>query len=286
MEGENPVIIIRNAASTAKIKVTKLRGNVSVLVGSGGNIVVLTGRDGKVLVDAGITGSRPRITEALASLSDDPIKHLINSHWHFDHTDGNEWLHSVGAEITAHENTRKHLSVTTRVEDWNFTFPAAPAGALPTKLVNSEQTLHLNGETLALKYYPTAHTDSDISVHFTDADIIDVADTFWNGHYPFIDYSTGGSLDGMIRAAEANVARVTDKTIVIPGHGPIGNKSQLIEFQDMLVTIREKVAALKKQGKSQDEVIAAKPTADYDAKWGGFVVNGDFFSRLVYKGVE
>ena len=112
MEGESPVIIIRNAAWTAKIKVTKLRGNVSVLEGSGGNIIVLTGRDGKVLVDAGITASRPQITEALASLSDDPVKHLINTHWHFDHTDGNEWLHSVGAEITAHENTRKHLSVT------------------------------------------------------------------------------------------------------------------------------------------------------------------------------
>ena len=140
MEGENPVIIIRNAASTATIKVTKLRGNVSVLEGSGGNIVVLTGRDGKVLVDAGITGSRPRIIEALASLSDDLIKHLINTHWHFDHTDGNEWLHSVGAEITAHENTRKHLATTTRVEDWNFTFPPAPAGALPTRLFNSEET--------------------------------------------------------------------------------------------------------------------------------------------------
>jgi glyoxylase-like metal-dependent hydrolase (beta-lactamase superfamily II) len=285
MEGENPVNIIRNAASIAKIKVTKLRGNVSTLEGSGGNIVVLTGRDGKVLVDAGITGSRARITEALASLSDDPIKHLINSHWHFDHTDGNEWLHSIGAEITAHENTRKRLAATTRVEDWDFTFPAAPAGALPTKLFNSEQTLHLNGATLSLKYYPQAHTDSDISVHFTNADIIAVADTFWSGHYPFIDYSTGGSIDGMIRAAEANVARVTDKTIVIPGHGPIGNKSQLIEFRDMLSTIREKVAVLKKQGKFQEEVIAAKPTADYDAKWGGFVVNGDFFSRLVYAGV-
>src|SRR5438874_5865791 len=284
-EVESPVIVIRNGTATAQINVTKLRGNVSVLEGSGGNIAVLTGRDGKVLVDAGITASRPQITKALTSLSDDPVKHLINSHWHFDHTDGNEWLHSIGAEITAHENTRKHLSVTTRVEDWNFTFPPAPAGALPTKLFNSEQTLHLNGATLALKRYAPAHTDSDISVHFTDADIIDVADTLWNGHFPFIDYSTGGSIDGMIRAAEANVARVTDKTIVIPGHGPIGNKSQLIEFQDMLVTIHEKVAALKKQGKSQDEVIAAKPTADYDAKWGGFVVNGDFFSRLVYAGV-
>jgi glyoxylase-like metal-dependent hydrolase (beta-lactamase superfamily II) len=282
---ESPVITIRNAAATAKINVTKLRGNVSVLEGSGGNIAVLTGSDGKLLVDAGIPGSRPRITEALTGLSSDPVKHLINTHWHFDHTDGNEWLHSVGAEITAHENTRKHLAETTRVEDWNFTFPPAPPGALPTKLFDNEQTLHLNGSTLALKKYSPAHTDSDISVEFTDADIIHVADTFWNGHFPFIDYSTGGSIDGMIRAAETNVARVGDKTIVIPGHGPIGNKSQLIEFRNMLVTVRDKVGALKKQGKSRDEVVAAKPTADYDAKWGGFVINGDFFTKLVYAGV-
>jgi glyoxylase-like metal-dependent hydrolase (beta-lactamase superfamily II) len=282
---ESPVITIRKAAAIAKIKVTKLRGNISVLEGSGGNIAVLTGRDGKVLVDAGITASRPQITKALASLSDDPVKHLINTHWHFDHTDGNEWLHSVGAEITAHENTRKHLSVTTRVEDWNFTFPPAPTGALPTKLFNSEQTFHLNGATFELRYYPPAHTDSDISVHFTDADIIDVADTFWNGHFPFIDYSTGGSIDGMIRAAEANVASVTDKTIVISGHGPVGNKSQLIEFRDMLVSVHEKVSTLKKEGKSLEEVIAARPTADYDAKWGGFVIDGNFFTRLVYAGV-
>jgi glyoxylase-like metal-dependent hydrolase (beta-lactamase superfamily II) len=282
---ESPVITIRNAAATAKITVTKLRGNVSVLEGSGGNIAVLTGGDGKLLVDAGIPGTRARITEALASLGSDPVKHLINSHWHFDHTDGNEWLHSIGAEITAHENTRRHLSETTRVEDWNFTFPPAPAGALPTKVLTNYETLHLNDAILALKHYPPAHTDSDISVEFTEADILHVADTFWNGHYPFIDYSTGGSVDGMIRAAEANVARVNDKTIVIPGHGPIGNKSQLIEFRDMLVAIREKVASLKKEGKSRDEVVAAKPTSSYDAKWGGFVINGDFFTRLVYAGV-
>jgi glyoxylase-like metal-dependent hydrolase (beta-lactamase superfamily II) len=282
---ESPVITIRNAAASAKINVQKLRSNVSVLQGSGGNIAVLMGRDGKVLVDAGITASRPRITEALASLSDDPVKHLINSHWHFDHTDGNEWLHSVGAEITAHENTRKHLSTSTRVEDWNFTFPPAPAGALPTKLITTNETLHLNGTTLTLKYYAPSHTDSDISVEFKESDILHVGDTFWNGHYPFIDYSTGGSIDGMIRAAEGNVGRVTDKTIVIPGHGPVGNKSQLIAFRDMLVVIREKVADLKKQGKSLDEAIAAKPTADYDAKWGGFVIDGNFFTTLVYVGV-
>ena len=282
---ESPVITIRNAAATAKISVTKLRGNVSVLEGSGGNIAVLTGRDGKVLVDAGIPGTRRGITEALASLSNDPVKHLINSHWHFDHTDGNEWLHSIGAEITAQENTRKHLSTTTRVEDWNFTFPPAPGGALPTKVFDNEQTLYLNGSILELKKYSPAHTDSDISIEFPNVDIIHVADTFWNGHFPFIDYSTGGSIDGMIRAAEANVARVTDDTIVIPGHGPIGNKAQLIELRDMLVSVREKVSALKTQGKSVDEVVAAKPTAGYDAKWGRFVIDGKFFTKLVYAGV-
>jgi glyoxylase-like metal-dependent hydrolase (beta-lactamase superfamily II) len=210
---------------------------------------------------------------------------LINTHWHFDHTDGNEWLHSIGAEITAHENTRKHLAETTRVEDWDFTFPPAPAGALPTKVFTKDETLHLNGATLALKCYKPAHTDSDISVDFTDADILHCADTFWNGYYPFIDYSTGGSINGMIRAAEANVARATEKTIVIPGHGPIGNKSQLIEFRDMLVAVRDKVSALKKQGRALQEAIEAKPTAYYDAKWGGFVINGDFFTKLVYEGV-
>src|SRR5215475_6489062 len=137
---ESPVITIRNAAAAENITVHKLRGNISVLEGSGGNITVLTGRDGKVLVDAGI--SRRQVEDALASLSDDAVKHLINSHWHFDHTDGNEWLHSIGAEITAHENTRKHLSVTTRVEDWNFTFPPAPADALPTKIITTDETLH------------------------------------------------------------------------------------------------------------------------------------------------
>ena len=280
---ESPVITIRKAAASAKINIRKLRGNVSVLEGSGGNITVLTGRDGKLLVDAGI--SRPQVEDGLASLSEEPVKHLINSHWHFDHTDGNEWLHSAGAEITAHENTRKHLCNATRVKDWNFTFPPAPSGALPTKLINTDETLHLNGTTLVLKCYGPSHTDSDISVEFQETDIIDVADTLWNGHYPFIDYSTGGSIDGMIRAAQVNVARVTEKTIIIPGHGPIGNKSQLIEFRDMLVVIREKVASLKKQGRSRDEVVAAKPTADYDAQWGGFVINGEFFTKLVYAGI-
>ena len=223
--------------------------------------------------------------EALARISPNPVKHLVNTHWHFDHTDGNEWLHSEGAEITAHENTRKHLSTTTRVDAWNFTFPPAPQGAWPTKVFSQSRKLQLNGEELALEHYAPAHTDSDLSVLFTQADILLVADTWWNGHYPFIDYNTGGNINGMIEATKANIAQVTDQTIVIPGHGPIGDKAGLVEFYDMLATVRDRVAALKKLGKSLPEVIAAKPTAKYDARWGGFVIKGDLFTTLVYAGV-
>jgi glyoxylase-like metal-dependent hydrolase (beta-lactamase superfamily II) len=280
---ENPVTIIRGAAANTKISTQKLRGNISVLEGSGGNIAVLTGSDGKLMVDAGIT--RPGVEKALASLGPEPVKHLINSHWHFDHTDGNEWLHSEGAEVTAQENTRKHLSKSTRVDAWKFTFPPAPTGALPTKVFTDEMKLAFNGEKLTLKHYGEAHTDSDLSVQFGNADILHVADTWWNGYFPFIDGNTGGSIDGMIRATESNLARVTDKTIIIPGHGPVGNKPQLLEFRDMLVTIRNRVATLKKEGRSVDEVVAAKPTAAYDATWGGFVIEGATFTRLVYAGV-
>jgi glyoxylase-like metal-dependent hydrolase (beta-lactamase superfamily II) len=275
----------RRTAATDKITIQKLRGNVSVLLGAGGNIAVLPGRDGKVLIDAGFAGARPQITDALAGISSEPIKHLINTHWHFDHTDGNEWLHSVGATILAHTNTRKHLSTTTRVEGWNFTFEPAPAGAIPAEVFDDERTLKLNATTIALKHYAPAHTDSDISVHFTESDILHVADTFWNGYYPFIDYSTGGSIDGMIRATEANLAKVSNTTIVIPGHGEVTDKSQLSFYRDLLVGTREKVANLKKQGKSLEEIVAAKLTAATDEKWGnGFRSPKDFIGD-VFQGV-
>lgn len=284
-QNNNPVTVSRDQGAAAKITVQHLRGGVSVLSGSGGNIAVLSSADGKILVDAGLTTSRRAIAEALAGINAKPVRHVINTHWHFDHTDGNEWLNSAGARIIAHENTRKHLSSATRVEAWNFTFPPSPARALPTEVFKQDLTLHLNRTTLALKYYGPAHTDSDISVEFSEAEILHTGDTWWNGHFPFIDYSTGGSIGGAIRAAESNIARVTDKTLVIPGHGPVGDKSGLIEFRDMLVTIRDRVATLKRQGKSLDETVAAAPTADYEAKWGGFFINGKTFIALVYAGV-
>src|SRR5467141_4585329 len=224
-EARNIVDLIRDDAAKAPIKVHRLRGNVSILEGSGGNIAVLTGADGKVFIDAGITASRPRILEAANGLSRDPIRHLINTHWHFDHADGNQWLNAEGVAILAHENTRKHLLVAQRVEDWDFNFPSPPLAAIPTEVFSSEKTLTLNRSTLVLRYYGPAHTDSDISVTIPEADILHTGDTYWNGVYPFIDYSTGGNIEGMLKAAEANLAAATGRTIVIPGHGkPVSNK--------------------------------------------------------------
>ncbi len=281
-EGENIVLAARKRAETANIAVQALRGNVSALIGSGGNIAVLAGRDGKVIIDSGYATSRARITDALAKIDLGPINHLVNIHWHFDDTDGNERMHSEGATILAHENTRKHLSTTTRVEGWDFTFPPSPAGAIPTEVFDREKTLYLNSTTIALSYYGPSHTDGDVSAYFVEAEVFHTGDTWWNGHYPFIDYSTGGNIKGMIKAAEANLAKVTEKTIVIPGHGKIGGNPEMTEYRDMLINIHDRVAALKKEGKSLEEIVATKPTAAYDSKWAGPFITGDVFTKLVY----
>ena len=279
------VDLIRDSAAKTPITVHKLRGNVSVFEGSGGNIAVLTGKDGKVFVDAGITASRPRILEAADRLGKEPIRQLINTHWHFDHADGNEWLNAEGAAILAHENTHKHLLSAQRVEDWDFNFPAPPLAAVPTEVFASEKMLKLNDQTLAMKHYGPAHTDSDISVTFSEADILHTGDTFWNGIYPFIDYSTGGNIKGSIAAAESNLAATTDKTIVVPGHGrPVSSKAELQAYRDMLVAIHDNVARLKQQGRTLEETIAAKPTAAFDEKWGQFIITPDLFTKLVYEG--
>jgi glyoxylase-like metal-dependent hydrolase (beta-lactamase superfamily II) len=285
-EARGIVSLIKDSAATSHIVTHKLRSNISVLEGSGGNVAVLTGPDGKVLVDAGISVSRPQMTRALADLGAEPVTHLINTHWHFDHADGNEWLNSIGAKIIAHENTRKYLSQVQRVEEWDYNFLPPSPGGLPSEVFADTLSLKLNGQSIALKHYGPAHTDSDISVTFAEADIVHVADTYWNGIYPFIDYSTGGSIDGSIAAADANLAATTDKTIIIPGHGaPVSNRAELQEFRDMLVGIRENVAKLKRQGRTRDEAVSVKPTAAFDAKWGNFVIDPGFFTRLVYEGV-
>lgn len=285
-EARGLVSLIKDSAATSPITVHTLRNNISVLEGSGGNVAVLTGPDGKVLVDAGISVSQPQMTKTLESLSAEPVSHLINTHWHFDHADGNSWLGRAGARIVAQDNTRKYLSQVQRVEDWDYNFLPLAAKALPTEVFADSHELKLNGATIALKHYGPAHTDSDISVTFAEADVVHVADTFWNGVYPFIDYSTGGSIDGMISASNANLAATTDSTIIIPGHGkPLSNRKELQAFRDMLVAVRESVAKLKGEGRNRDETVAARPTAAFDATFGSFVIDPVFFTRLVYEGV-
>jgi glyoxylase-like metal-dependent hydrolase (beta-lactamase superfamily II) len=282
---------IRDAAAKTPLQLHKLRGNVTIIEGSGGNIAVLTGSDGKLFIDAGISATRLRILQAADSLSHDPIRYLINTHWHFDHTDGNQWLNEQGAVIIGHENTHKHLLTAQRVEDWEYNFPSPALAAVPTEVFAAEKTMKVNRATLNLKHYGPAHTDSDISVTFAEADILHCGDTYWNGFYPFIDYSTGGNINGMITATEANIAAVGSKTIVIPGHNmpdrasPVSNKAELIVYRDMLVAIRDNIARLKREGHSLKEVIAAKPTAAFDAKWGQFLISPDLFAQLVYEGV-
>ncbi len=203
----------------------------------------------------------------MAGLGPEPVTTLINTHWHFDHANGNEWLHELGPRIVAHENTRKHLAMMQRVEDWEFDFQPLSVAALPTDLFATERTLKLNNTTMELKYYGPAHTDSDIGVRFAEVDVLHTGDTFWNGIYPFIDYSTGGSIDGSIRRRRTRRRTPTlPRRPTRPSSSP-GTDSrsaiglQLQDFRDMLVGIRENVATLKRQGRSMDEIVAAKPTA-------------------------
>jgi glyoxylase-like metal-dependent hydrolase (beta-lactamase superfamily II) len=281
---DGPVQQFRRAATTDRFRVQRVRGNVSVLHGSGCNTTAVAGRDGVLLIDSGIVGSKVAAA-VVAAVSRAPVTHVVNTHWHFDHTDANAWLHARGAAIIAHENARRRMSTETRVEDWDFTFPASPAGALPSTLVTARRTLQINGSAVALEPYGPSHTDTDISVHLTGADVLCAGDVWWNGMYPFIDYSTGGSIDGTIRAAGDTLARAGADTLIVPGHGPIGRASDLTRYRNVLVTIREQVAKLKAQGRTADEVVAAKPTAAFDAAFGHGVVAPDAFTRLVYKGV-
>jgi glyoxylase-like metal-dependent hydrolase (beta-lactamase superfamily II) len=183
--GEGIVDMIRAEAARAPIHVHRLRGNIAVLEGSGGNIGVFVGPDGKLLVDAGIAASRPRIADALGSLGPAPVTQLINTHWHFDHANGNEWLSAQGAVIAAHVNTRKHLMTAQRVEDWHVDFPASPANALPTEIISDTHDIEFGSATIRLKHHSSAHTDGDISVEFAEANILHTGDLYWNGIYPF-----------------------------------------------------------------------------------------------------
>jgi cyclase len=273
---------VRAQMGAAPIQSQKLSDNVILLSGPGGNVVVLNGADGKVVIDTFLSPAWPRLKETLSGMGDAPLKFVIDTHWHFDHTDNNAALHAAGATVVAHENTKKRMSEPHDLPVFNFHFAPSPADALPQQTFAASHKLQLNKENLTLQHLAPAHTDSDIYVHLQQANVIHMGDTFFNGMYPYIDSSTGGKISGMIAAANTALSVANNYTKIIPGHGPLGNKGDLTKSRDMLVTVRERMQKLKSAGKSAEEVVAGKPLADLDAAWGQGMLNSDLFVQVAY----
>jgi glyoxylase-like metal-dependent hydrolase (beta-lactamase superfamily II) len=270
-------------AASLPIKTTKLYDHLYLLQGQGGNMALETGPEGNILIDSSFAPAVPRICEAIAAVGKEAPFVLINTHWHGDHTGGNEGMHAAGFTICAHQNTRERLSTPQTLKMFHMTSPAAPAGALPT--VTFEDSLHVwrNGYQLDLVHFAPAHTDTDIYIHFHKADVLHVGDIWFHGYYPFIDEGTGGSIGGMIRAGDKVLALAGSDTKIIPGHGPLGSKADFQKYHEMLAAIRDKVAALKASGASEQEAIAKKPTAKFDTAMGAGMMNPDQFAGLVYR---
>jgi cyclase len=276
---------MRSAGASTPIKTTKLYDNVFLLQGAGGNMAVQTGEQGKILIDSSFATAVPKIREAMDALSKDPPYALVNTHWHIDHTDGNDGMHTAGYTIVAHEKTRTRLSEPANMKLFGMTLPAAPAGALPVVTFNNSMRVWHNGDSLEMVHFDPAHTDTDIYIHFHKADVLHVGDVWFNGMYPFIDEGTGGSIGGMIIGAEKALAVAGDNTKIIPGHGALGTKAELKKFSDMLSTVRDKVAAMKTAGASEKEVIDKKPTSELDPIWAKGNFSPDMFVGIVYRTV-
>jgi glyoxylase-like metal-dependent hydrolase (beta-lactamase superfamily II) len=270
-------------AATTPIKTTKLYDNLYLLQGVGGNMALQTGHEGNILIDASFAPAVPRILEAIGAVSKDAPFLLINTHWHGDHTGGNEALHAAGFTIAAHENTRKRLAAPQTMKMFHREVPASPMGALPTVTFDDAMKIWRNGDALDLVHFAPAHTDTDIYIHFHKADVLHLGDIWFNGIYPFIDEGTGGSIGGMIRASDKALSVAGSNTKIIPGHGPLGTKADFQKYRDMLVTVRDKVAALKKAGLSEQEAIAKKPTAEFDAALAKGFMSADQFAGIVYR---
>lgn len=275
---------MRASGASTPIKTTKLYDNIWLLQGAGGNMALQTGKDGVVLIDSSFATAVPHIREAIAALSADAPHALINTHWHVDHVDGNEGMHSAGFHVIAHAKTKIRMSQPAEMKLIHLSLPAYPAGALPSITFATSLHQEHNGDRLELVHYDPAHTDTDIYIHFHHANVLHLGDIFFNRMYPFIDEGSGGSIGGTIEAAAKSMALADDDSKIIPGHGPLGNKTDLKSYIDMLSKVRDKVAALKKSGSSEQEVVARKPTAELDAQWahGG---SPDMFVGIVYRTV-
>jgi cyclase len=278
----DPLAAVRARIGALPIQTQKLAENVTLLSGPGGNVVVLNGPEGKVVVDTFLSPAWPKLKETLDGLGNAPLKTVIDTHWHFDHTDNNAPLHAAGATVLAHENTKKRMSEAHDAPVLGFHFEPSPAEALPQETFASSHRLKANGENLMLQHLAPAHTDTDIYILFEKANVIHMGDTFFNGMYPFIDSGTGGKINGMIAAADKILGLASKDSKIVPGHGPLGTKEDVTKFRAMLVTARDRVQKLKSAGKSAPEVVAEKPLADLDAVWAKGMLGGDQFVQVVY----
>ena len=273
---------MRAQFGSTPIQAQKLTDNITMLSGPGGNVVVLNGPDGKLIGDTFVQPAWTHLKEALDALGKTPLKTAIDTHWHFDHADNNASLRASGVTVIAHENTKKRMSESHTLAVLNLIFSPSPAEALPQQTFKETHKITMNGENVSLVHVPPSHTDSDIYLHFEKGNVLQTGDVFFCGIYPYIDPGTGGSLSGMIAGATKLLAVADNNTKIVPGHGPLGNKTDLVKFRDMLTTVRERLQKLKSSGKTMQEAVAAKPLDDLDPAWGKAFFNNDAFIQIAY----
>jgi glyoxylase-like metal-dependent hydrolase (beta-lactamase superfamily II) len=271
---------------SVEIKAIPVAEGLYMLMGEGGNIGASVGEDGTFIIDDQYAPLTNKITVALKALSGDQPRFLVNTHWHGDHTGGNENIGNTGAVIVAHENVRTRLLEEQSIPLFKMVTPPSPQAALPLITFKDQMKFHLNGEELRVIHVANAHTDGDVIIKFTNANVIHTGDTFFNGFYPFIDSHSGGSIAGMIAASKTILDLSDDSTQIIPGHGPLASKADLQAYHDMLVQVEANILKLVGAGKTVDEVVAAKPTAKLDAKWGGGFIKGDLLVKIVVSGLK
>lgn len=267
--------------SRVEIRATRLNDTTYMLAGAGGNIGLSVGEDAVFLIDDQYAPLTDRIVAAIAKITPRPVRFVLNTHWHPDHVGGNENFGRAGALLIAHENVRKRMGAEQFNELMRTTTPASPKGALPVVTFDGAVSFHINGEEIRAVHVPRAHTDGDAIVHFLGGDVVHMGDVFWNGMYPFIDAASGGTIRGTIAACDKVLAIVTDTTKIIPGHGPLSNRAGLAAYRDMLAGILARIEPMVRDGRRLEEIVAAKPTAAFDAKWGKGFLAPDKFAEMV-----
>jgi len=273
-------------APDVTIRTEKVAEGVYALFGNGGNIGASVGEDGVFILDDQFAPLTPAINAALAALSPAPVRFVLNTHWHFDHTGGNENYGKAGALIVAHDNVRARMSVPQAMEFFQQVVPASPPAALPVVTFNDAVSLHFNGDEVRAVHVGRAHTDGDAIIQFRKANVIHAGDVFFNGMYPFIDLGSGGSIAGTLAAVDTMLAMSDATTRIIPGHGPVAGRAELEDYRRMLTDTVTRVRTLKSGGKSVDEIVAATPNADYDATWANSFINGERYVRMLYALME